>query len=183
MSIAPGRIVVLNGVGSAGKSSIARALQRIASRPFLHVQMDSFLDMMPPAYFDHDDGLRFVDRGEAGVEILCGSFASRVLDGMRQSIAAMAKSGNDLIVDDVMLGEDAKRYRAALAGLTVHWVGVMASPATLEARERQRGDRMAGLARWQFSRVHQDIVYDLIVETDGATPEWAASCIRDRFGL
>ncbi|MES0110599.1 hypothetical protein NKK46_13045 [Mesorhizobium sp. M0013] len=43
------KIVLLNGVGSAGKSSIARALQTIATEPFLHVQMDAFIDMLPPA--------------------------------------------------------------------------------------------------------------------------------------
>jgi chloramphenicol 3-O phosphotransferase len=44
------RIVLLNGVGSVGKSSIAKALQAITSEPFLHVQMDAFLDMLPEAY-------------------------------------------------------------------------------------------------------------------------------------
>lgn len=34
------RIIVLNGIGSVGKSSVARALQREARRPFLHVAMD-----------------------------------------------------------------------------------------------------------------------------------------------
>ncbi|MGN6146630.1 MAG: phosphotransferase-like protein, partial [Mesorhizobium sp.] len=33
-------ILLLNGVGSAGKGSIARALQAITREPFLHVQMD-----------------------------------------------------------------------------------------------------------------------------------------------
>ena len=46
----PARVVLLNGAGSAGKSSIARALQAIAGRPLLHVQMDAFFDMLPPAW-------------------------------------------------------------------------------------------------------------------------------------
>ena len=37
------RIVLLNGVGSVGKSSIARALQAIAREPFLHVRMDELV--------------------------------------------------------------------------------------------------------------------------------------------
>jgi chloramphenicol 3-O-phosphotransferase len=40
-------IVLLNGVGSAGKSSIARALQQITAEPFLYVQMDTFIEMLP----------------------------------------------------------------------------------------------------------------------------------------
>ncbi|GHD58475.1 hypothetical protein GCM10017083_41490 [Thalassobaculum fulvum] len=43
------RIVLLNGAGSAGKSSIARALQAIAATPLLHMQMDAFLEMLPAA--------------------------------------------------------------------------------------------------------------------------------------
>lgn len=42
------RIIVLNGVGSVGKSSTAKALQRIAKEPFLHVQGDALLDMIAP---------------------------------------------------------------------------------------------------------------------------------------
>ena len=45
------RIVLLNGVSSVGKGSVAKALQRIASRPMLHVQMDVFMEMMPAAMF------------------------------------------------------------------------------------------------------------------------------------
>jgi len=41
-------VIILNGVGSVGKSSTARALQAITAEPFLHVAMDAFLDMLPP---------------------------------------------------------------------------------------------------------------------------------------
>jgi chloramphenicol 3-O-phosphotransferase len=44
-----GRIVVLNGIGSVGKSFVAKALQALVTEPFLHVQMDAFLDMLPEA--------------------------------------------------------------------------------------------------------------------------------------
>ena len=47
------RIILLNGVGSSGKSSIARALQEITAAPFLHVQMDVFVQMLPEALQDH----------------------------------------------------------------------------------------------------------------------------------
>jgi chloramphenicol 3-O-phosphotransferase len=53
------RIILLNGVGSVGKSSVARAFQEIATTPYLHVQMNSFLDMMPRALANHTDGFRF----------------------------------------------------------------------------------------------------------------------------
>ena len=60
------RIVLLNGVGSAGKSSIARALQTIASGPVLHVQMDAFMEMLPEAYNEHADGFTYETVFEEG---------------------------------------------------------------------------------------------------------------------
>jgi chloramphenicol 3-O phosphotransferase len=102
---------------------------------------------------------------------------------MRHAIAALARHGNDLIVDDVMLGRDQMEYVEALAGLTVHWVGVFAPLKVLEARERQRSDRMIGLSRWQFDRVHRGMRYDLEIDSSVASPEDCAARIKTAFGL
>jgi chloramphenicol 3-O phosphotransferase len=179
-------IVLLNGVGSAGKSSIARALQEITGEPFLHVQMDDFFGMLPAALQDHPDGFSFEPGEEHGrpvVAIHAGLVGRRLMLGMRRAIAAMAAEGNDLIVDDVLLGSEIDDYRELLGGHRLHVVGVFALLDVLEERERQRGDRMPGLARWQHDRVHQGIDYDLRLETDSATPQECAERIRDRFGL
>lgn len=183
---APGRIIVLNGVGSVGKSSIARALQRITDTAFLHVAMDAFIDMMPESLWGTPDGISFRKIGSPErpeIEILTGRTAARVFRGMRQAIAALARAGNDLIVDDVLLGKDAADYAEALRGLTVHWVGLHAPLDVLEARERARGDRELGLARWQFDRVHQGIRYDLELDTTSTSPEICADRIKAAFGL
>lgn len=183
---ATSRIVMLNGVGSVGKSSIAKALQSIARDVFLHVEMDAFLDMMPERSFGHADGLVFEplqEDGKPSVAIMTGPVAERVFRGMRHAIAAMAEQGNNLIVDDVMVGSDAAEYVKLLGAFRVSWVGVFASLEVLEARERQRGDRMIGLARWQYDRVHRGIRYDLEIDTTIATPLECAERIKSRFGL
>lgn len=180
------RIIILNGVGSVGKTSIAKALQEITATPFLHVSMDVFCEMLPPAYFDHPDGMRFVTEesdGKPSVVIHSGPVMDRLMDGMRHAIAALAASGNDLIVDDVMLGNEPDEYRRVLAPYRVHWVGVTASLAVLEAREKARGDRLIGLARWQFDRVHAGRQYDLEIDTGNTAPAAAAGLIKARFGL
>ena len=44
-----GRIILLNGTGSAGKTSIARALQALFEEPYLHLGMDCFyVEVCPP---------------------------------------------------------------------------------------------------------------------------------------
>lgn len=180
------RIVILNGVGSAGKTSIVKALQEMLGKPFLHVSMDVFCEMLPPAYFDHPDGFQFVPHVTAdgpSVEIRTGPAGARLMDGMRHAIAALAASGCDLIVDDVMLGEEHLAYRHLLAGYRVHWVGIHAGLAVLEERERRRGDRMIGLARWQFDRVHAGKIYDLEIDTGLASAQDCARQIKERFSL
>ena len=180
------RIVILNGVGSAGKGSIAKALQTITAQPFLHVSMDVFCEMLPPTYFDHPDGFVFdtvQENGKLSVVIKTGVVGERLLRGMRHAIAAMATVGNDIIVDDVMLGTENAEYRELLAPFDVYWVGVMASLDVLETRQRERGDRLIGLARWQFDKVHKDMTYDLEIDTSKATPLDCAQLIKRTFAL
>lgn len=128
--IKAGRIVLLNGVGSAGKGSIAKALQQIASEPYLHVQMDAFFDMLPASSIGHPDGVTFetiIEGGKPLVVIESGPIAARAFRGMRHAIAAMAGQGNNLIVDDVMLGAADAEYAEVLASFEVFKVGVFAS--------------------------------------------------------
>jgi chloramphenicol 3-O phosphotransferase len=178
------RIVILNGVGSSGKTSIARALQAITAEPFLHVQMDAFLEMLPEHYQEHPDGLTFTTiekDGKPSVVIRTGPVADRVFRGIRHAVAAMAAQGNNLIVDEVLLGPKQAEYAALLSDFQVFLVGVFAPLAVLEARERERGDRLIGLARWQYHRVHQDMRYDLEVDASSASPMECAELIKRTF--
>ena len=181
------QVIILNGVGSVGKSSMARALQEVAARPLLHVQMDAFLDMVPPRLIGHRDGIIFeatTERGLPCVVIHSGPVMRRTMLGMRHAIAAMAAQGNSLIVDEVLIGPDAEaEYRDLLAPYDVRFVGLFAPLAVIEARERARGDRLIGLARWQYPRVHAGRVYDLEIDTAAASPQDCAGRVQAAFGL
>jgi chloramphenicol 3-O phosphotransferase len=189
MTASAPRIVLLNGVGSAGKSSIARELQRVASRPFLHVQMDTFLDMLPEAYQSHAETFSYQtisNSGVAEVMIRTGPLGDRVLKGMRHAIRAMAGEGINLIVDDVLMGANDignAEYAELMRSFQFYRVGVFASLDVLVARERARGDRMIGLARWQFERVHDGMTYDLEIDTSTASPSACAGLIKRAFKL
>ena len=181
------RIIILNGVGSVGKSSIAKALQTITTEPFLHIAMDAFIEMLPEGMIGHPDGVIFEtaqDQGKPTVAIKTGAVMQRTMRGMRRAIAAMAHEGNDLIVDDVMLGSGAaQQYRDLLAQHEVHFVGLFAPLDVLEARERERGDRQVGLARWQYHRVHSGMTYDLELDTSIASPQACAGRIKTAFKI
>jgi chloramphenicol 3-O phosphotransferase len=181
------RVIVLNGVGSVGKSATARALQGITAEVFLYVAMDAFIDLLPEGMIGHVDGLVFEKLQDArgpSVAVRSGPVLERTMRGMRRAVAAMAGAGNNLIVDEVMIGADkARDYRALLSGSDVRFIGLFAPLAVLEARERARGDRLLGLARWQFDLVHRDMVYDLEIDTSVASPLKTARRICETFGL
>jgi len=180
-------IIILNGVGSVGKTSAARAFQAIAGKAFLYVSMDAFIEMLPERMFGHPDGMIFEveqDDGRPSIVIKCGPTIVRTLKGMRHAVAAMAEQGNNLIVDDVMIGEgEAQEYQLLLSRFDLRLVGLFAPLDVLEARERARGDREIGLARWQYNRVHRGVAYDLELDTANSTPAQIAERIRAAFGL
>lgn len=180
------RIVLLNGVGSVGKGSVAKSLQSIARGWFLHVTMDGFLDMLPERYFGDPDGMTFEERKQDGhpvIDIRTGPVAERALAGMRRAVAALAAAGNDLIVDDVYTAREAADYATLLAPYRVHRVGLFAPLDVLETREKARGDRSIGLARGQIATLHEGFSYDLELDTSRLSAMECAERIRDKFGL
>ncbi|GAB3960224.1 hypothetical protein GCM10029978_008960 [Actinoallomurus acanthiterrae] len=82
-------------------------------------------------------------------------------------IAAMARAGARVIVDDVFLGgaESQQRWQKALDGLDVLWVGVRCESAVAAGREIARGDRARGMAASQAEAAHRGVLYDLEVDT------------------
>ncbi|MEM8695003.1 MAG: AAA family ATPase [Pseudomonadota bacterium] len=163
------KIIILNGVSSVGKSTLAKAVQAASRLPFLHVSLDAFLAMIPARLFDHPDGITFRTLkadGPSVTEVITGPVADRMLQGIPSTVAALAKAGNNVIVDDVFFrGGERQGYSGALADFDVAFVGLFAPLETIEARERARGDRNIGLARWQFDRVHAGQSYDLEIDT------------------
>tara|TARA_B100000678_G_scaffold271049_1_gene259415 strand:+ start:106 stop:651 length:546 start_codon:yes stop_codon:yes gene_type:complete len=175
-------VIILNGVSSAGKTTIAKAIQQRAHRDFLHVSMDGFIAMVP-------DGREFTE-GWFPVETVAndhgplarisnGPKGERLLHQMRAFVAELADSGFDVIVDDVCRSRGIAAYRTLLDGHRLQIVQVTGDLGKIEQRERERGDRLIGLARAQAMNLHDDIVYDQDISTTTASPEECAKHILD----
>lgn len=65
-------VILLNGPGSVGKTALARALQDVAVRPVLHVEMDRVLTMLPER-FQEDPQLVAYRTGPQGVTVEGGA--------------------------------------------------------------------------------------------------------------
>ncbi|MEV5175405.1 chloramphenicol phosphotransferase CPT [Streptomyces flaveolus] len=156
-------MVLLNGGSSAGKSGIARCLQAVLPGPWLVFGIDSLVDALPPNLQGSDGGIEFAEDG--GVRI--GADFRALEAAWMEGVAATARAGARIVVDDVFLGGAAsqQRWRKALTGLDVLWVGVRCDAEVAAAREIARGDRTLGMAAAQADVVHDGVSYDLEVDT------------------
>lgn len=179
--------IILNGISSVGKTSTARALQAMAKNSFLHVRGDAFLEMIPPQLWGDPAGITFAQFDTPtgpSVEIATGPALHRLMEGMRASVAALLAAGNDCIVDDVMLSaSDQQTYLRRIPVGQIRFVGMHAPLEVIEKRELVRANRILGLARWQWGRVHHGIAYDFELDASESTPEKAARVIAKALAI
>ena len=163
-----GKIIFLNGVSSAGKTTLAKALQNKLSEPFYLLANDTFCDMGPEKFWDID----------------AGATCDRALKGMYYSIKAFSDIGINVIVDDVLLKVDENGYDRLeecvklLHDYSVLFVHVVCSDLEEQRRrEKERGDRGIGQGEGQLSQLSPQDTYDITVDTSANTTEECADKI------
>jgi chloramphenicol 3-O phosphotransferase len=178
----PGRVVIVNGASSVGKSAIVRKFvdsRAAAGDCWIAVGIDDFIAKLPWQWFDIPkrrgpfgrDGLRFEGSAERMVPTV-GDLGARLFAVYRRVVATWARGGFDVVVDEVTFDREAAAdWNEALEGLSVTWIGIRCDPDQAAARERARGDRVIGLAHGLSAVVHEHVVYDLELDTTRATPE------------
>ncbi len=173
-------IVVLNGGSSSGKTSIARCLQGLLPGSWLKLGVDDLIEAMPGKR-DQRDLITFTPDG--GVSV--GPGFRRLEAAWAAGIAAMARAGVGVIVDDVFLGGGSSqaRLRRGLSGLEVLWVGVRCDAAVAAAREAARPDRVPGMAAAQAEVVHRGVDYDVEVDATANSVLACAELIQARVIL
>jgi chloramphenicol 3-O phosphotransferase len=162
------QLIFLNGGSSSGKSGIVRCLQSVLPDPWLAFGVDTLVEAMPASLRGSGSGagIEFSPDGE----VIVGPAFRAQEAAWAEGIAAMARAGARIVVDEVLLGggESQRRWQKTLGGLNVLWVGVRCDRTIAAGREVARGDRVAGMAALQADAVHRDMVYDLEVDTSHA---------------
>jgi chloramphenicol 3-O phosphotransferase len=166
-------VVYLNGVSSAGKSTLARALVEATEEPYCLVPMDAF-EGMAQRRFPLPGAMDFYD--------------TCLVPLMHHAAAAFADAGLGVVVDAVITRADWLRDAARqLSGHRMLLVGVHCDLAELRRRERARGDRGAGKAEAPLAFVHQIVRelcgYDFEVDTTRASAEGCARLIKHRLAV
>lgn len=169
-------IILLNGSSSAGKSTLARALQRRLDPQPVVTGLDAFVfAQLPPAWHDTPHGIYFAKGSDGAVSLNLGPGGRAMVRAFHRSVAVLADCGFTVIVDDVLfepwLLPD---WLEATAGREVYFIGVHCELAEAERREVARGDRQPGQVRSHFEQVHAHAEYDLTIDTTRTEPRVCA---------
>ena|SRR5436190_11256945 len=168
-------IIILDGCPSAGKTSIIKELQNLYLKPLLSLGIDRFWAMIPEQYKEFGpkahEGYLFVQSHDEHnmpiVSIKRGPIAEQIDRTMPHVIRSLADSNHDVVADVIFVnGSMLCDYVKELKNNTVYFVGIVCSLQELEKREKQRGNRILGLARGHINEVCKNReYYDLIVDT------------------
>ena len=158
--------IVLHGPTSAGKSTIAKALQATARVPAFHVSLDAFVTM------SNRRDMRSDEEREQAYHIHC--------ENLRSTLERLVHTQFDIILDLVLRDEtEMEATLRVLAARPTYVIGISAPLDVLEERERGRDDRGTGMAREQVAHPAYGRRYDLAIDTSTCSPEEAAVSIRD----
>ncbi|MBR6443476.1 MAG: MmcQ/YjbR family DNA-binding protein [Clostridia bacterium] len=145
-----GRMILLNGPSSAGKSSIAdklkQRLQESGADPVI-ISIDDYMKLEPGEEIWEDD-------------------VFEIVPDMCRDITAALRKGRWVIVDHVITS--ARIYDAhinAAEGFMTVKVLVTCSPEILRKREQARGDRFIGSAETSLQYLYPKEGYDLRIDS------------------
>jgi chloramphenicol 3-O phosphotransferase len=181
----PGKVILIVGTSSVGKSSTVRELQNLLPEQYLALGLDTFFHMVSPRWGGgmggplSVDGFRYVKTTvdhSPSIRIVYGAVGRRVLRGMHRAVAALGVCGNNVIVDEMLLDQTVlDDWVDALRNLSVCVVRLRASLTILEQREQRRGNAV-GLTRGHLGDNLID-TYDLDLDTTDHEPKVIAHAI------
>ena len=149
-------VILLNGPSSAGKSSIAKALQQLLldrGTDTVILSLDDYLQMSANEPIWEDDVFAIIPR-------------------MCEGIEAALRDGKTVIIDHVITSF--RIWQAlcnAVSESQKKTVLVSCDVETLRRREAERGDRCAGSAEASLQYLYPKTGYDLCVDSSEASPE------------
>ncbi len=172
-----GNVIVLNGTSSAGKTTLAKAIQTLANDAYQLFAFDQFRDGLPDRFRGMNsplgtpgaDGLNVVSAlidGEPKTYIELGTHGLIMLHGMHQAIRAFAATGLHVIVDHfVNHPAAASDLLDCFTGLNPVLVRVTCERDELRRRESLRPGRFPGTAETQSTLMNACFDYNLTVDS------------------
>ena len=165
-----GKIIFLNGVTSAGKTTIVDALQERRDVFFYVVANDLFQEMVGEQYLQEN----------------YWKYLSEVIIMMYHTAKLYSDMGKNVLIDGILVEREEIKphYQKLLEILKDNPLDIVEIYCPLDiCRQRniERGDRYESQSEEQSEIMSKDISYTLSVDTSKNTPEECAKQIIDRI--
>lgn len=159
------RVMLLTGPSVAGKTTLARAIQRAYPTPIVICEADRMFPQLP----------------EMSAESW-SAIASRAIVALHNSIRSWADQGFDLIADGSLPYENRVMRQPAidiLGSQDLMVIGVVASAECIRARMGLPEDLVPTRGESQLHDIHDDIELDLRIDTTHTSPDECARQVLD----
>lgn len=182
-----GKLVIINGGSSAGKTSMAQEFQEIAAEPYFLLGIDCFWFSMPQKFIDLDRVTpehygwcqEKTDEGVEYFRILPAHYLNENMLARYKAMTGYLDRGLNVLADEVLWSRDwLIESLKVFEPYTCYYVGVFCDDDELSRREIQRGDRWLGWARGSNIYAHKDAIYDLKIDSSKLTPLECAELIK-----
>lgn len=176
------KIILLMGIGSTGKTTLANQLVKVLDEDYIIDGFDHAVEKnldkkyWPDGELKHE-GFQFID-GPTGPQMKVGPKGAEFLEFMISDIIQKAKAGNNIIIDYVPSEEDIARFKKELPEVEFISVGLKPPVEWAIKKELERGDRQVGVAKQAYEHFYRGKIFDMEFDTSSLTPEDIASKIK-----
>lgn len=180
------KIILLLGIGSSGKSTVAKELLKQLDEPYQLVGFDYAVMDLDKKYWPggecEQEGFHVVnvitEHGEIP-ELRTGPVGKAFLNKMMKDIIALANRGVNLIIDTVPSDAEYKLLQDSLIEHRVFRVGLKPPLEKVIEREDKRPDRRSGTAKAAYHQFYDHKIFDLVIDTDKTLPSESARLISE----
>ena len=182
-----GKIIILNGGSSAGKTTLAQAVQDLMlPQTYLLQGIDMFWFSLPPKELDLDrvdpefySHMSDIYDGKEEFRIVPGPLLDKLMLGRYKAVSVYLRQGFNIIADEVIWKRSwLEEAIKDLIDFDAYFINVHCSDAIGAEREKLRGDRHAGWNRCSARYASMDAIYDLSLDTGVDCPEACAAQLR-----
>lgn len=147
-----GKIIILNGVSSSGKTTLAKTIQDRSPIPLYRLDIDDFILMSPDKFNDYENG-------DFSVQY---KFASKFF----HVVKLYSDLGFDLIVPYMFFknSDTLQEFSELLSDYPVLVVNIVCPVEELQRRERKRENRKIGSAEEQLKLLETNFEDSLSVD-------------------
>lgn len=177
-----GKIVVLNGASSAGKTLTAQALLPLLGSECKITGLDDILERVRPFGPENRGLFSGIVRTLRIMRFQATDGRLQLFRQLHREVVMLAQTGCPVIVETSLMDRHALLDAAeCFAPLNGFFIGMKPPLAVSEQWEAKRTDRPPGQARKHYDLIHAHGIYDLVLDPSTLTPAECAETIMARL--